>query len=99
MTDGNGNVVASYTYDAWGNILSQSGSAASLNPYRYAGYRYDDTTGLYYLMARYYDPSVSRFLSVDPEFVEPDYTYAGNNPLSFVDPSGRSLIDLGFFGI
>ncbi|MFC4766470.1 DNRLRE domain-containing protein [Effusibacillus consociatus] len=96
LTDGNGNVVASYTYDAWGNLLSQSGTAASFNPYRYAGYRYDDTTGLYYLMARYYDPSVSRFLSVDPEFVEPDYTYAGNNPLSFVDPSGRSLIDLGF---
>jgi len=37
--DESGNVVAQYTYDAWGNILSQSGALASSNPYRYSGYR------------------------------------------------------------
>jgi hypothetical protein len=38
---------AQYQYDAWGNILSQSGTMASSNPYRYAGYRYDESIGLY----------------------------------------------------
>lgn len=37
LTDASGNVVAQYQYDAWGNIISQSGTMASANPYRYAG--------------------------------------------------------------
>ena len=65
LTDASGNVVAQYLYDAWGNIISQSGSMASANPYRYAGYRYDEVTGLYYLMARYYDAGVGRFITRD----------------------------------
>jgi RHS repeat-associated protein len=60
--------VAEYEYDAWGNILSQTGSLASENPYRYAGYRYDEVTGLYYLMARYYDTNIGRFITVDMIF-------------------------------
>ena len=39
-----GAVVASYEYDAWGNILSQSGSMADVNPLRYRGYYYDSDT-------------------------------------------------------
>ncbi|MDQ7095910.1 RHS repeat-associated core domain-containing protein [Desulfosporosinus sp. PR] len=65
LTDASGTVVAQYQYDAWGNILSQSGSMASANPYRYTGYRYDEVTGLYYLMARYYDASVGKFIIRD----------------------------------
>ncbi|MDA8234219.1 MAG: hypothetical protein M0Z31_05295 [Clostridia bacterium] len=38
---------------------------AKLNPYRYAGYRYDDETKLYYLQTRYYNPSLGRFISQD----------------------------------
>ena len=53
LTDEIGTVVAEYTYDAWGNILSQTGEMAKENPYRYAGYRYDEETKLFYLMARY----------------------------------------------
>ncbi|XCS12101.1 RHS repeat-associated core domain-containing protein [Aeribacillus pallidus] len=49
-----GNIASSYQYDAWGNLLSQSGDMAAENPYRYAGYQYDEETGLYYLIARYY---------------------------------------------
>ncbi|WP_285614138.1 hypothetical protein [Pseudobacillus badius] len=49
MTEASGNIVASYTYDAWGNTLSKSGPMADVNPYRYASYRYDNETGLYYL--------------------------------------------------
>jgi RHS repeat-associated protein len=88
--------VAEYEYDAWGNILSQTGSLASENPYRYAGYRYDEVTGLYYLMSRYYDANIGRFLTRDtfhgfgdePQSLN-QYAYAHNNPVMNIDPDGH----------
>ena len=55
LTDENVKVVAEYKYDAWGNIIAETRTIADRNPYRYAGYRYDPETGLYYLLAGYYD--------------------------------------------
>jgi RHS repeat-associated protein len=103
VTDTQQNTVATYTYDAWGNILSQSGSFADENPYRYAGYRYDKETGLYYLMARYYSPQNGNFLSLDPDPGDDDdpqtqngYNYSNNNPVTMMDPDGkRSFKALG----
>ncbi|MGX2959510.1 DNRLRE domain-containing protein [Peribacillus sp. JNUCC 23] len=99
LVDSNGNIVAEYRYDAWGNILSQSGSMAEINPYRYAGYRYDEDTKLYYLIARYYNPDNGVFLSLDPvrgELSNPitlnGYNYANNNPVMNVDPDGELSI-------
>ncbi|HVI40602.1 MAG TPA: RHS repeat-associated core domain-containing protein, partial [Anaerovoracaceae bacterium] len=95
LTDASGNTAAQYTYDALGNILSQSsGTIASANPLRYSGYMYDGSTGLYYLMARYYDPGVGRFISRDafhgfeddPQSLN-QYVYCNNNPVMYVDPS------------
>ena len=60
-----GESYGSYTYDAWGNVLSVSGDIANLNPIRYRGYYYDSETGLYYLGSRYYDPQVRRFVNAD----------------------------------
>ena len=60
-----GAAYGTYTYDAWGNVISQSGSIASINPIRYRGYYYDSETGLYYLGSRYYDPAVKRFINAD----------------------------------
>lgn len=54
-------------------------------------------TGLYWLSVRAYDPSLGRFLSRDPlnrapmVFVDQPYAYAGNNPVSNVDPSGQQF--------
>lgn len=100
MTDGSGNTVAQYQYDAWGNILSQSGTIASVNPYRYAGYRYDEATGLYYLMSRYYDPSIGRFTTRDSFSGYEDnphslniYAYSGNSPVNHVDPDGHDYVN------
>jgi RHS repeat-associated protein len=102
LTDSTGAVVASYSYDAWGNIISQTGPMASDNPFRYAGYRYDEDTKLYYLMARYYNPENGVFLSKDPVFgdmynplSQNGYGYANNNPVMMVDPDGSYAISLG----
>ena len=57
-----GNQIVSYIYDAWGNILTTTGTTsattllAERNPLRYRGYVYDAETTLYYLQSRYYDP-------------------------------------------
>ncbi len=53
IVDENGNIVNSYNYDEWGNILNQTEQIS--NPIKYAGEYYDEESGLYYLRARYYD--------------------------------------------
>ena len=69
ILDPDGEQVVSYTYDAWGNPTSCTGSLASTigqkNPFRYRGYYYDTESGLYYLNSRYYDPEVGRFINAD----------------------------------
>lgn len=89
LTDTTGTAVASYTYDARGNIVASSG--ANANRFRYTGREYDSETGLYYYRARYYDPSSSRFISVDPFGLLGginSYAYTFNNPIRFRDPYG-----------
>ena len=63
--------VATYEYDAWGNIVSSSGRLAEINPLRYRGYYYDNETGFYYLQSRYYDPANRRFINADCSFPLP----------------------------
>ena len=48
MMDTNQNIVSSYTYDAYGNIINITGEIGHINPYRYRGYYYDSETALYY---------------------------------------------------
>jgi RHS repeat-associated protein len=91
--------VADYSYDAYGNILSATGSLASVNPLRYRGYYYDTETGFYYLQSRYYDPIVKRFLNADSYgstgqgFLGYNmFAYCNNNPVNCVDPSGQFCI-------
>ena len=99
LINASGTIIATYYYDSFGNITSSTGTAD--NPFKYAGYRHDNETGLYYLMARYYDPVTARFLSEDTfrgNNLDPLslnlYTYCNNNPIIYVDPSGHSLIGL-----
>ena len=68
-------VVANYSYDAWGNlievtdanekVITSTTNFALINPIRYRGYYYDSETGFYYLKSRYYDPANCRFVSAD----------------------------------
>ena len=80
ITDQDASIVARYTYDAWGKILSVtdgegttisslSAHIANINPYRYRGYYYDSETELYYLQSRYYDPVTGRFLNGDEAII------------------------------
>jgi len=64
ITDSSKQPVASYGYDAFGNIISQTGTLT--NPYTFTGREYDPESGLYYYRARYYDPGIGRFLQPDP---------------------------------
>lgn len=96
LVDINGNSVAKYKYDAWGNMLYQSGSMADENPYRYRGYRFDEDTGLYYLQSRYYNPETGRFISADGNFGpngnaigHNSYAYTKNSPILYTDPDGE----------
>lgn len=91
LVDINGNSVVKYKYDAWGNIISQTGGdLAEINPYRYRGYRYDVETGLYYLNSRYYNPEIGRYINAnDVSAISPSsingvnlYTYSVNNPVT-----------------
>ncbi|KAF1084288.1 tRNA(Glu)-specific nuclease WapA precursor [Sporotomaculum syntrophicum] len=95
VIDQTGNIVNSYTYDEWGNILSQQEQLPQ--PLKYAGEYYDDESGLYYLRARYYDPTVGRFISRDSNegsITNPLslnlYVYCYSNPLNYLDPTGHS---------
>jgi RHS repeat-associated protein len=90
LGDGTGTLQTQYTYEPFG-FVSQTG-AASTSSYKYTG-REDDGSGLYYYRARYYQPRFQRFIAEDPiGFVGGDvnlYAYVLNDPVTFVDPSGR----------
>ncbi|MGI8446673.1 MAG: RHS repeat domain-containing protein [Streptosporangiaceae bacterium] len=84
VTDSSGNVVQSYSYDAWGTVTASSGTHSV--EYQFAGQQ-TDASGLSYMRARYYDPSSGRFLGRDPlpgslenPLSQQQYSYAGNNP-------------------
>jgi len=91
LTDSTGATAQSYAYDAYGNIIQQTGSGE--NPYTYTGRELDAETGLYYFRARYYDPRSGRFLQKDPIGFRGGinfYAFVGDNPIRFKDPFGRS---------
>ncbi|MFH0709648.1 MAG: RHS repeat-associated core domain-containing protein [Pseudomonadota bacterium] len=93
LTDREGKIVESYSYDAYGKIIHSTKSVETYNPYGYTG-REIDAPDLYYYRARYYDPTIGRFITPDPiGFMGGDtnfYRYVGNDPVNFIDDSGFS---------
>jgi RHS repeat-associated protein len=94
VTDGNGALQNHFEYATYGKTQYQLSSAAPSN--LFAGQVLDGSTSLYWMGSRYYDPLLGRF--VQPDATVPDvetpqslnrYTYALNDPLQYVDPSGH----------
>lgn len=87
IVDTNGNIKNRYDYDVWGNFLKKEETIE--NSITYFGQTYDEETGLYYLRARYYDPTTGRFTQQDP--VEDGYNwyvYGNQNPVVYADSTG-----------
>jgi RHS repeat-associated protein len=94
LTDESGTVTDRYTYTAFGEPVASSGTTT--NPFGYKGalgYYANPETDELYVRARYYQPAVGRWLSVDPiAYTDRNadfYRYVRNRPVSRVDPSGR----------
>jgi RHS repeat-associated protein len=93
LMDGQGLVLNSYGYEAFGETVSQSGTTS--NKYQYAGEQLDGTLGDYYLRQRFYDTSSGRFGRMDnyegsienPETLQ-KYIYANSSPANYIDPTG-----------
>jgi RHS repeat-associated protein len=90
LTDQNRNVVGTYSYDAYGKTSSHTGSAST--PIEYAGQYLDAESSLYWMRARYYDPTTGSFTTIDPliALTNAAYGYAADNPANATDPSGEA---------
>lgn len=96
-TNADGELVHRQHFRPFGNAVQRAGVATT--DLGYTGKRYDSVLDLNYYGARYYDPEISRFLSIDPEeFSESKltafgrYQYVENSPLALVDPDGRASV-------
>jgi RHS repeat-associated protein len=115
IIDSNGNIVQKYEYSSFGELRGLKNSSgqsigfsdgAIRSSFTYTGREYEPEAGLYYYRARYYDPSVGRFLQQDPDpgkLASPStflskYIYGANNPVMYSDPSGRFFFLAMFLG-
>jgi RHS repeat-associated protein len=96
VTDTAGAVIERNDYEPYGAIIGKP----TYDAMGFTGHKQDGATSLTYMQQRYYDPTVGRFLSVDPVTALSSpvgmfnrYKYAANNPYRFVDPDGRASDD------
>ncbi len=93
--DAQGNIVANYTYDAFGNTISQSGPLADTFAFRFSTKYFDHETVLYYYGYRYYKPGITRWLTEDPIDVAGGvnfYCFCENSPIVAHDAQGLFTI-------
>ncbi len=95
----NGSLRSRLRYDPWGK--ERYAQYATPTGYRYTSQRWDSDLGLYDYNARYYDPTLGKFISADtlvPQPTSPQsfnrFAYVRNNPLGFIDPTGHREIEI-----
>jgi RHS repeat-associated protein len=103
LTDQNGTVLNTYDYDAFGNLVAQTGTTP--NNYLFAGEQWDPDLGLYYNRARYLDVRTGRFWGTDSYAGDPQsavslhkYLYSAGDPVDNVDPSGNLFVSTLLYG-
>ncbi len=94
LTNASGETAGTYSYTPYGTP-THTGTATT--PLQYTGHYTDPESGFVYLNARYYDPTTGQFINRDPlvTLTEEPYTYAGDNPVNYTDPTGLASV----FGI
>jgi RHS repeat-associated protein len=92
ITSSTGAVTGTYTYSAYGTVAKHTGTATTA--LQFDGQYTDAESGLQYLRARYYDPAIGQFLTLDPlvSATGQPYGYASDNPVNLQDPSGADDI-------
>jgi RHS repeat-associated protein len=106
LADASGVVTDTYQFDAFGNQIASTGTTP--NNFLFSGEQLDSSTGLYQLRARWYRPTVGRFITRDPveggsccagsagEFCASrrfnPYIYASNDPVNHADPTGQAVL-------
>jgi RHS repeat-associated protein len=97
LTDADGNPYQFLLYLPFGETLAEQKSGGFSTQYRFNGKEQDQMTGLYNYGARFYDPMVSGWLSVDPLTEKypgwSAYNYVMNNPVRLIDPTGMGAED------
>ena len=99
-----------YKYDGFGNVTVtnyNNSNIGAINSIRYKGYYYDKEINLYYLINRYYNPYLGRFLTIDdPRNIDKYninslnlFTYCENNPIRGYDPEGEFIITISIFAV
>jgi RHS repeat-associated protein len=86
-------------YFAFGETFIEEHKDSHNSPYKFNGKELDEESGLYYYGARYYDPRISIWASIDPlvEQTMDAYGYCNLNPVNLIDPTGMSSEDPGEF--
>ena len=98
LTDESGSRVSLFEYKPFGSVAYAAEDNSYDTDKRFTGKTYDDSSGLHYYGARYYDSELGRFITADtvvPYVFDPQsfnrYSYVRNNPLVFTDPSGNKF--------
>jgi|GEM_PF-2400501 len=97
LSDADGDTVQVYEYDVYGQVAASDPNHP--NRFLFTGREFDKETGLYYYRARYYNPTIGRFLQTDPIGYADGmgwHGYCGNSPVNFADPTGLWALSYGF---
>ena len=95
ITNLDGEVSQHIEYVPFGEVFIEKRNNTWNTPYLFNAKELDEETGMYYYGARYYDPRLSLWMSVDPlvelyRSISP-YAYVANNPIIYIDPDGRKI--------